>query len=272
MNIPPFNIIDNIYYVGTDFVSSHLFTSEKGHILIDTCLPGEGGLILKNIKTLGFNPGDIKRVFITHSHFDHIGGAAQIAKETGAEIFIGEQEINTAMHQKIIRYDKFGNKTEDDITGKVLSNKQKYFMNFEPVNKCVALKHNSVHQLGNIVLKAVHTPGHSAGAFSFAFQVINNGKSYNGFIPGGIGANVFSNTILEDNVFGANINDYIQTLEGLKKHEADIWLGAHPFFNRTFEKKDQSLKQNTNSFIEAASNCDNIDSLLSEAKEIKNRL
>ena len=249
-----------------------MFISEKGHILIDTCLPGEGNLILKNVRELGFNPKDINIIFLTHSHFDHIGGAAHIAKETGAEIFIAEQEVNTAMHKKIIRYNKFGNKTEDDITGKVLSNKQDYYMNFEPLKKCVALKHNSVHKLGNIVLKAIHTSGHSAGAFSFAFKVNNNGKNYNGFLPGGIGANVFSNAILEDNIFGANINDYFQTLEALKKQEADIWLGAHPFFNRTFKKREQSLKQNTNLFIEMASNCDNIDRLLIEAKEIQKRL
>ena len=41
---------------------------------------------LDNVRELGFDPNDIKYVFITESHEIHYGGAAQIKAETGATI------------------------------------------------------------------------------------------------------------------------------------------------------------------------------------------
>jgi len=46
---PPFRIIDEIYYVGSRKVRSHLVTSDKGHVLTDTYNVGGGPSVLKSI-------------------------------------------------------------------------------------------------------------------------------------------------------------------------------------------------------------------------------
>ncbi|MHB8158549.1 MAG: MBL fold metallo-hydrolase [Desulfocucumaceae bacterium] len=46
----------------------------------------------KSLERLGVNISDIKRIIITHGHPDHYGAAGRIQKETGAEIFVRDEE------------------------------------------------------------------------------------------------------------------------------------------------------------------------------------
>jgi metallo-beta-lactamase class B len=82
----PFRIFDNIYFVGNEAVSSYLITTSDGLVLIDATNALMVDRTLDNIRQLGFDPKDIKYVFITESHEIHYGGAAQIKAETGATI------------------------------------------------------------------------------------------------------------------------------------------------------------------------------------------
>ncbi|MCP4611305.1 MAG: MBL fold metallo-hydrolase [Planctomycetes bacterium] len=243
---PPFNIIENIFYVGTKFVSSHLFTSPKGHILIDAGMPKDGATILENIEKLGFRGRDIRYLLITHAHIDHLGGAAHVVKETGASACIGEADVPIAEHGPIERYDKFGNKTRVDISSKVMAHKKQYLVNFEPIEIVRRIKDGEHLEIGTTAIEFFHTPGHTAGSFGFGFQVESNGKKYRGFLPGGIGANVFGDNFIKDNISGANINAYIDSLKRMKKMDVDVWLGAHPFFNNTLEKWERLRKRNSN--------------------------
>ena len=57
---PPFKMIGNVYYVGTNGLSSYLITSPQGHILVDTVMPEATSQIKGNIEKLGFKVTDIK--------------------------------------------------------------------------------------------------------------------------------------------------------------------------------------------------------------------
>src|SRR5262245_15851215 len=82
----PFKIFDNLYYVGMQTVCAYLVTTNAGLVLIDTTWEETADAVLKNIRTLGFNPSDIKYIFVTHSHTDHLGGAAKIKQISGARV------------------------------------------------------------------------------------------------------------------------------------------------------------------------------------------
>ena len=270
----PFNMIDNIFYVGTKFVSSHIFTSEEGHILIDACMPEDGPVILDNIKELGFDTRDIRYLLITHVHIDHVGSAAYIAKETGANICVGKADVSLVEHGQIIRFDKLGNKTEVDLSQEVLRNKKKYWLNFEPVEVDRTLNDGDYINSGTTVIKVCHIPGHTAGSCSFSFEVEYKGKKYNGLLPGGIGVNVFQDEFLKDNIFGANINDYINGIKQMQTMDVDVWLGAHPFFNETFEKWER-LKQhneNINLYIDPEGGKFFLNKWLKEAEDVLRKL
>ncbi len=45
-------------------------------ILFDT--GGSGAVLLGNMQRLGFSPGDLEAIFVSHAHFDHTGGLSAV--------------------------------------------------------------------------------------------------------------------------------------------------------------------------------------------------
>ncbi len=133
-----FHMIGNIYYVGTKQVSSHLFVSKEGHILVDACMPDSGPSILKGIRDLGFSPDDILYLLISHGHADHLGSAAFLAGETGAAICIGEADVVAA---------EKGSKTRAGLTG------------YKTFKVDRALNEGDVIAVGDNSIIIYHTPG-----------------------------------------------------------------------------------------------------------------
>ncbi len=83
---PPLHIFGNVYDVGTCEITVLLITSPKGHILLDAATEEAAPTIAANIERLGFRLKDIKRIGISHEHFDHVGGLAELQRRTGATL------------------------------------------------------------------------------------------------------------------------------------------------------------------------------------------
>ena len=69
-----FNVTNNI----TRFVYIYLIVGKEGCYLIDTGVSGCHNQINDYIASIGKNINDIKCIFLTHSHPDHIGSAYDI--------------------------------------------------------------------------------------------------------------------------------------------------------------------------------------------------
>ncbi|MGB4632552.1 MAG: MBL fold metallo-hydrolase, partial [Tepidanaerobacteraceae bacterium] len=78
--------------MGTNWVSVFLLNTEEGLVLIDCAMQETLYLLIDSIRALGFNPHDIKKLLLTHGHFDHCGAARAIQEMSGCEIWIGEAE------------------------------------------------------------------------------------------------------------------------------------------------------------------------------------
>jgi metallo-beta-lactamase class B len=205
----PFRIAGNLYYVGTYDLTSYLLTTPKGHILINTGLPGSDSLIRKHVEALGFKFSDIKILLATHAHFDHVGAMAAIKRETGARLMIEEKDAPVMAD---------GGASDFDMGG--------HGPMFEPVKVDRMLHDKDIVSLGGTRITVLHHPGHTKGACSFDVTVKDETRSYRVLI-------VNMPSILSETKFPSMATypevgrDYAYTLSAMPRMQFDIWLSSH---------------------------------------------
>ena len=85
-------IADNVYLIPGITANPYLIVDEDGLTLMDTGLPGSHKMILSYISRLGRIPHDLRRIILTHSDLDHVGGLGALHKATGARTFASKIE------------------------------------------------------------------------------------------------------------------------------------------------------------------------------------
>src|SRR6201994_1330022 len=110
-SFPPFRIAANVYYVGSRDLAAYLITTPDGNILINANLESSPPQIRASVEKLGFKWSDTKILLNSQAHFDHVGGAAQVRRETHA--------LNEVMDGDVASMESGGRKNfafGDDIT------------------------------------------------------------------------------------------------------------------------------------------------------------
>lgn len=74
------------------FVYVYIIAGEKGCYLIDSGVSGSETIIEKELTQMGRSISDVKALFITHAHPDHIGGAAVLKRASGCQIYASAGE------------------------------------------------------------------------------------------------------------------------------------------------------------------------------------
>ena len=131
-----------------------LITSDKGHILIDTAPAKAAPSVLANIRTLGFDPKDVKFLLTSHEHIDHVGGIAAIKAATGATLIARAEAISGLETGKVGREDP-----QYDI-----------IVPFDGAKVDRVIKDGEVLRLGPIAITAIATPGHTMGGTSWRWK------------------------------------------------------------------------------------------------------
>ncbi len=153
---PPFRVYGNTYYVGTCGISSLLIVSPGGHALIDSGTDKGAEIVLANIRTLGFDPRDVKVLLMSHEHFDHVGGMARLQAATGATI------VATPEAAAVLRTGRPGTDDPQFRSGHPA---------FPPVTgRIVELTGENHHLIGGTEFRPMRTPGHTPGALSWSWR------------------------------------------------------------------------------------------------------
>ena len=147
--IPPYKVFDNVWYVGLRWVAAYLIKTNDGYILIDTLHPPFVGHLIDNLALLNVDPSEIKYVLMTHGHFDHVGGATTLKP-----LF---KNAKFAMGEK-------GWEESFEHLGKGAGPKTM-------IPKEMVLKDGETVTLGNTTVRAIATPGHTEGTFSYVYPV-----------------------------------------------------------------------------------------------------
>ncbi len=231
---PPFRIAGNLYYVGSKGLANYLITTPQGHILINSDLESSVPLIRASVEKLGFKFGDIRILLISHAHWDHDGGSAEIKRLTGAKYMVMDGDVSVV---------ESGGKTDFQYGNQPASL-------YPPAKVDRVLHDGDEVQLGGVTLVAHLTPGHTKGCTTWTMTVEESGKLYDVVIIGS--PNVNEGYKLVDNASYPEIeSDYERTFRVLKSLPVDFFLGAHgSYFD--LETKYARLKEGGASpFIDA---------------------
>jgi metallo-beta-lactamase class B len=208
--IDPFHIIDNVYYVGkTVHNPSFLFTSDEGHIIIDSTYEEFIPDIQENIEKLGFNVRDVKYILSSHAHHDHVGGHALLKQVTGATVLASEKD------KEVIE------------TGGVAD-----FRDGDPWHEATVdgiIRDRQVINLGDIALTAHLTPGHTRGCTTWTTQVEEDGQTYDLVLLCGFRMDEDS-PVVDNTEYPQMAQDFAYTFAIAKTLPVDVFLGAHGYW------------------------------------------
>lgn len=150
----PLKLYGKTYFVGTGALSLVLIDTGDGLILIDGALPQTVEATKANIRQLGFRVDDIRYILNTEAHYDHSGGLAALARDSGAEV------ITSSVGAAALR------------TGRVDAHDPQAanIPEHPPVPNARGIGDGEAVRLGDTAVTAVFTPGHTPGSVSWTWK------------------------------------------------------------------------------------------------------
>ena len=154
-------IADNIFLVPGVVANPYILVDSDGLTVIDTGLPGSQKKILAYITSLGKTARDVKRILLTHSDLDHVGGLAALQKLTGARTYASQVEANAIAAGRASR----------QINPSGISLRRVMFSLLRPFMKASPFQVDEILVDGQVLpvlggLRVIETKGHTPGHIS----------------------------------------------------------------------------------------------------------
>jgi len=193
--------------------------------LIDSGAGVDYDLILANIRKAGFDIGQIKKLFLTHGHCDHSGGATHIAQECGLEVF-GSSLASKFLKDKSGDYVSIRPAIEGGIypTGYI----------YNPVD-VIPLSNNDTIHFGDLTLRIIELPGHSDDSCGYLLEHNSKKLMFSGDLA-------FPKAkISMQKVWDCRWQPYLESLRKVDAMKLDALLTGHQAFcmngaHRIFER------------------------------------
>ncbi len=225
----PFTILDNVHYVGTAGIGVFLVTTPEGHVLIDGALAQSVPQILDNIRTLGFEPKDVKYILNTHGHFDHAAGLAGLQRASGAKV------IGSAADKPYLEAGRVDHGPTKDAL-------------FPPVRVDRTVGDGDTVTLGGTTLTAHLTPGHSPGCTSWGLTAKDfTGTPRKVFLH--CSASLGGQSLVPP-AYPGMADNYRASFAKVRAMQADVFLANHDMFFGLHEKRARQLAGEKDAFVD----------------------
>ena len=143
-----------IYCIESAGSARVFFVGAPDYTLIDAGMPGKADQVLQALARIGVQPLQVKRIIVTHHHWDHVGSLWELKKRTGAQIIAHPRDADYITGKRVRRAPR-------GLSGRLF-----YAMigltgarNLPAVE--VERLVNDGDEIGTF--KIVHTPGHTPG-------------------------------------------------------------------------------------------------------------
>lgn len=200
------HILDGIWQVGGDGVSApgdgavYLVRFGQEAALIDAGCGSGHERVIANISGCIGSDSPVSRIFLTHCHFDHTGGAGSLQKHYGAAVVAHEHDA------------VFIESGDDRVTAA-----QWYNASASPLtvdHKITGPR--ETFRVGQGILESLHCPGHSPGSVVYITRAEGLTVLFGQDIHGPLHPDLLSNR-----------DDYLNSLSVLADLGADILCEGH---------------------------------------------
>jgi len=218
----PFKMFDNLYAIPGQYSVGngvvYVIPTTAGLIMIDSGHAKDvEPVVIAGVKTLGFDPANIKIVIITHGHEDHVGGARLLQERYGAHIVLSAQDWDF-----IYRPAAAGAPAQPA----------------PPKRDMVAAEGQPI-TLGEETITPVFVPGHTPGTIGLIFPVKDAGKTH---MVGEFGGGFIIWAQYTDETGAQFVQSLKHFEQWTKKMKVDVEIANHPGVWDNFPTKLAALK------------------------------
>lgn len=189
----------------------YLLNGETELALIDAGAGIEIDSLFNHITADGYHLEDIKFLLVTHSHFDHAGGAARLRRELGVQVVASKR--TAAMLST-------GDAESSGLAPLQRAGLYPRELVFEPCPVDVVVQERTEFSVGSLTVRALSTPGHSVDHFAY----LTLGRQQDLFCGDSILA---GGKILIQNLPDVSLDDYRETIIKLSEIDVSRLLPGH---------------------------------------------
>ena len=222
---PPGKAFDNLYFVGSKWVSSWAITTSDGIIMIDAMDNEEEAarIVDGGLRTLGLDPAQVKTIIVTHGHGDHYGGANYFAQKYKSRIVASD--IDWTMMETKLEFDT-------PLWGR-------------PPKRDVSVVDGQKVTLGDTTVDILITPGHTMGTISPIFEVWSGAQKHRALLWGGTAFNFGK----KPERLQAYIDATARTREIAKQQGVDVFISNHNGYDGAVDKLAAKTPDGPNPFV-----------------------
>lgn len=152
-----------IHTIHSLIANVYLIENENGVVIVDAGFNNAAREILRTVEQVGYAPSDVRLIFLTHAHMDHLGSAAELRRRTGAPIALHPADADKA------RAGHHNMPTGRGLMGKIIEhgfNKVGAKYHYEAFEPDILLQEGLTLDEFGLPARVIHTPGHTLGSVS----------------------------------------------------------------------------------------------------------
>jgi len=158
-------IAKGLHRIGEDVVNSYLVVDADGVTIIDAGLPRYWGLLKGELARLGLTLGDVRALILTHGDSDHIGFAAQLAREQGIPAYLHPADNERARLEVKKPNRGWGPVKAGPLAGFLWYSARQGGLRNHPVSQLRPVEDGQVLDVPGQP-RIIHTPGHTPGSIA----------------------------------------------------------------------------------------------------------
>jgi metallo-beta-lactamase class B len=208
----PVRVFGNSWLVGFSGLNVGLIKTSAGIVVIDAALPQSIPALEAHVRSLGLSLTDIKYILSTEPHYDHAGGLAALSRDSGATV------VASASAAEVLRRGMSG---PDDPQAAHLAR-------FPPVTRLRVIDDGQTLRLGDTVITAHATPGHTAGSMTWTWRSCEAAKCLNMVFGSSLNPVAADGCRFSDPAGAATVSNFRRTFDIVRSLPCDVLISAHP--------------------------------------------